>query len=1191
MLPDITPVSGKYEILRKLNEGGMGAIYLVRHRLLDELRVIKVLRAQIRDEKDFRDRFVREARTAIQLRHPNIAQLYEFELDDQGTAYMVLEFIDGRTLEELINSRAITSLSLKVEIALQCLRALAFLHKKGFVHRDIAPDNIMLTRDPEGGPLAKLLDLGIVKVLRGEENLTGTSVFLGKFRYASPEQLESSQIDARSDLYSFGVLLYQLLTSVYPIPGSDMRSLMSAHLLKPPISFADSDPMDEIPDELRAVVLHALEKDPNHRIASAEEFAARLRAIKFPSEPGSREISLPVSLDRILGERGRLGARSGTTQANLDAKFDFSRKTPSYPAYYPDGQKPHEEMQSRLADGEARLARGDLNGAESAARILLQRPHLPQDILDGAEALLERVQDLKCGGLIASAETALNAGLTTQAVELLNQVLRIDPRNFGAKKLIEEISGRLERQALEERHSEAKSALRRELHGLLAEGRFADARRRLGATSNELLRAEDLQAFELEIRAAEAAQHERRRSGELEKIRAGVAAAIQEMRYAEARALLVPPPGAHWTPDDVQDMARQVEMAEASARARRYDQGIQQARALLGQDRLEEARREIARLRSIQPLGNLGEGIAQEIERRAEELRRQQELAAAAEAERLRKAALDKLAANVRELLGEKRFEPARVLLEAARKENVPEQDLAGLIEDLARTEAADLAARQQAILEQARGLLSAQRLEEARAAVSTAKSLAALGREGKRLETEIEAAVKRQREREEAERRREEVARRQEAEERKRQEEALERGREALAQAKSNLERGALAAVDSALAAARRSPDLAGEVLEVERRLAVLRAEREARHEKEVRHKAALREIERLLRAGDLAAAGSLIEAESPSFPDERETQDLAERIVAARAKREDAERRERELGKRLSAIAGRLEVAADGSVASELKEIARGIEAFPADSKLRAELRAAQRTLAERQTKPQPAAGLTREAQEQITAPLSVVLEDLAGAGSALPAAEPVPGAADTLAGGTRRRAWPLAAAALALVAVLVGTYLATRGKEPAVPASIASRPAVVEPVPPGVASPEPAQGLTPLDSAAPTSDTVARTVGAGSAEAGAGEAAATPASLVLNALPWAEVRQVVPASGARVPLPEDRSTPLVLSLEPGTYEIELAHPDFGVRRLKVSLSAGESRSETVELHPGNDLEFLTGRAGAGADPIRRE
>jgi serine/threonine-protein kinase len=155
-------VDPKYEIVRKLREGGMGAIYLVRHRLLDELRVVKVLRSQLNTDEDLRQRFLREAKTAIQLRHPNIAQLYDFSVDDEGNASIVLEYIDGVTLEEFGRRPEARHVALDLAIAQQALRALGFLHRKGFVHRDIAPDNLMLTTDVDGEPLVKLIDLGIV---------------------------------------------------------------------------------------------------------------------------------------------------------------------------------------------------------------------------------------------------------------------------------------------------------------------------------------------------------------------------------------------------------------------------------------------------------------------------------------------------------------------------------------------------------------------------------------------------------------------------------------------------------------------------------------------------------------------------------------------------------------------------------------------------------------------------------------------------------------------------------------------------------------------------------------------------------------------------------------------------------------------------------------------------------------------
>jgi serine/threonine protein kinase len=329
-LPDLRPVEGKYEILRKLGEGGMGIVYLVRHRLLHELRVVKVLRGQLRGQDELRERFLREARTAIHLRHPNVAQLYEFELDDDGTAYMVLEFIDGRTVEELVRSGGAGPLRLRLEVAVQALRALAFLHKKGFVHRDISPDNLMLTTGPDGDPLVKLLDLGIVKPLHGEGGMTGTQVFLGKVRYASPEQLESSQVDARSDLYSFGVLLYELLTGMHPIGGDDTRSLMSGHLFREPIPFERSDPAGEIPEELRRIVLDCLRKDPAVRVGTAVELRRRIQETDAFRAPLGAWVP-PASTAAEHGAEARRSTSATSAQRHLDENFEIKRRTPAAP--------------------------------------------------------------------------------------------------------------------------------------------------------------------------------------------------------------------------------------------------------------------------------------------------------------------------------------------------------------------------------------------------------------------------------------------------------------------------------------------------------------------------------------------------------------------------------------------------------------------------------------------------------------------------------------------------------------------------------------------------------------------------------------------------------------------------------------------------------------------------------------------
>lgn len=272
-------IDGKYEVLAKIREGGMGAVYKVRHLLLDEVRVIKVVHPNLDADPEVRARFLREARAASRLRHPNVTQLFDFMIDPAGDQFLVLEYIDGLTLRDLLRRHGPPSLALIVEIARQSLAALAYLHRRGFVHRDIAPDNLMLTRGPDGGPLVKLIDLGIAKGPRpSDHGLTGSGVFLGKPLYAAPEALEGHEVDARADLYSFGVVLYELLTGERPFQGKTPHEVMAAHLRQPPRPFAETDPEGRVPTELREAVLSALAKSPARRVVSADELAHRITA-------------------------------------------------------------------------------------------------------------------------------------------------------------------------------------------------------------------------------------------------------------------------------------------------------------------------------------------------------------------------------------------------------------------------------------------------------------------------------------------------------------------------------------------------------------------------------------------------------------------------------------------------------------------------------------------------------------------------------------------------------------------------------------------------------------------------------------------------------------------------------------------------------------------------------------------------
>ncbi|HXO28451.1 MAG TPA: serine/threonine-protein kinase, partial [Thermoanaerobaculia bacterium] len=314
-------LEGKYEILEKIKEGGMGAVYKVRHRFLDEIRVIKVIRSTLEPSQEISDRFLREARMAIRLRHPSIAVLHDFAVDDDGKAFIVMEHIAGLTLEDVLRTGGPPPLGLALEIASQALRAMGYLHRNGFVHRDVAPDNLMLTRGVDGEPLVKLIDLGIAKVLAGEGAATTTGIFLGKPRYASPEQFRAQEIDHRSDLYSFGVVFYELLTGRCPVDGNDPASYMAGHLFRLPLDFAVSDPHGRLPAELRRFLLRTLAKAPAERFPSAAECAREIAPLqdRFPVQHGELEAALRPSLEKTA--LWSAPPPAGSSQVLLDRQF------------------------------------------------------------------------------------------------------------------------------------------------------------------------------------------------------------------------------------------------------------------------------------------------------------------------------------------------------------------------------------------------------------------------------------------------------------------------------------------------------------------------------------------------------------------------------------------------------------------------------------------------------------------------------------------------------------------------------------------------------------------------------------------------------------------------------------------------------------------------------------------------------
>ncbi|MFH1178044.1 MAG: protein kinase [Acidobacteriota bacterium] len=472
-------LEGKYEILEKIREGGMGAVYKVRHRLLDELRVVKVIRPQLKGDEEIKARFIREARTAIRLRHPNIAQHYDFAIDDEENAFLVMEYIEGHTFEELLRKVGSPPLAVSLEMAQQTLKALAYLHRKGLIHRDIAPDNLILGRDVDGHPLVKLLDLGVAKALRATTSFTLAGTFLGKVRYASPEQFrshEGAELDERSDLYSFAVVLYELLTGRHPFPGSSLTSLIAGHLLDPPLPFAQSDPAGRVPEELRAAITRSLAKRPAERFASATELGQALAAVqqRFPLLPGVLDEMLAMG---DVPTRPISIARPGSTQELLDREFRAG-PTPS-----PEAPPP----------------------PAAGLRPGLAAPPARERVPPGADELM------------VEARVLAELGDRTGALARLAELLASDADHAAARRLQAALEGRAP-----EKRQQAKAITRaaRTVEALFLAGDLAGAEDRLAAALAELGEAEELIDLRRRLSAAREAEVQHRVSECLREARA-----------------------------------------------------------------------------------------------------------------------------------------------------------------------------------------------------------------------------------------------------------------------------------------------------------------------------------------------------------------------------------------------------------------------------------------------------------------------------------------------------------------------------------------------------------------------------------------------------------------------------------------------------------------------------------------------
>jgi len=306
---------GDYEVLSQLGSGGIGEVYKVRHVISQRVEALKLLRSD-RGGGDLSQRFVREIRVLASLSHPHIAQLHTaFEVS--GQVAMVMEFIEGEDLQWKMRSPWPRRAMEGIDYVRQVLSALEYAHARGVVHRDIKPSNIVITPGGE----AKLLDFGMA-FRTADASSTRPGHVMGTLHFMSPEQVRGERVDARSDLYSTGAMLYEVLTGRTPFKGTDYE-IMSAHLNTEPKHPAALNPA--LPDVISKAILKAMAKDPASRYQSAAEFLADLGDISFEEAQTIERLSFIASANPALSPSGKPVLDTPTPRPGSDPARPSSR--------------------------------------------------------------------------------------------------------------------------------------------------------------------------------------------------------------------------------------------------------------------------------------------------------------------------------------------------------------------------------------------------------------------------------------------------------------------------------------------------------------------------------------------------------------------------------------------------------------------------------------------------------------------------------------------------------------------------------------------------------------------------------------------------------------------------------------------------------------------------------------------------
>jgi hypothetical protein len=497
----------------------MGVVYRARDPIINRLVALKTITAAGSDNQNLLDRFYREAQSAGGLQHPNIVTIFDMG-DEAGVPYIAMELIEGENLEQMISQRTPIPVSLKLLYAAQACSAFDYAHKRGIVHRDIKPGNIMVNKDGA----VKVVDFGIARVL--ETSKTQTGMLIGTFAYMSPEQYHGEHADERSDIWSFGVLLYELLCYRRPFIGTTPAALMHSICSQDAPTLRSADPA--VPAELEIVASRLLQKSPENRYQSMEDVLLELdpicKALQAESVAGM------VTEGRELAERGEFSrARDLLRQAlQLDSKNQTARTLLEKVNAELRRVTIRPKVQKEVEKGASLLGEGKLQEAKAAAEGALQMDSSfepAHDLERSIQKELDRVQ--RVTDWIDGAKQHLAEGMPDEAEALLAKVIEVERANPQARKLLEQAAReKKERQRRLELIERMQGA-----RGLWTQQKYSDCIQVLTELQKEYPEEEEIPRL---LQTAREDQAEQEKQQNLDKARYLLAA----RHYDECRSVL-----------------------------------------------------------------------------------------------------------------------------------------------------------------------------------------------------------------------------------------------------------------------------------------------------------------------------------------------------------------------------------------------------------------------------------------------------------------------------------------------------------------------------------------------------------------------------------------------------------------------------------------------------------------------------